>query len=106
MAINELIEEYYAGQDGRGPILWHKKLHKNGSGEFACVKGIQEHCEKPINCKDCYTNSNGEGFCLRNYGEQVNGFLVLEQKHQKLVDNKSPGAYSSINSALEDLSTD
>jgi hypothetical protein len=106
MEINELIKKYSEGQNGEGPILWHKKLHKNGSGEFACVKGIKENCESPVGCEDCYTNPGGEGFCLRNYGEPVNGFLVLEKKHQKLVDNNEPGAYGSIYSALEDLSTD
>ena len=92
--------------EGKGPILWHKKLHRNGSGEFACVKGLKEGCEAPVNCEDCYTNSAGEGYCLRTYGEPVNGFLVLEKKHQKLVDENRPGAYSSITLALEDLGID
>jgi len=99
-----LIEEFNSGLDGAGPILWHKKLHKNGSGEFACVKGIKDGCFQPVNCKDCYFDKTG-GYCLQNkyYSVPVEGFLVVESKHQKLVANGVIGAYSSILEAIKNL---
>jgi hypothetical protein len=102
--IFNLIKEYNSGLEGNGPILWHKKLHKNESGDFACVKGICEGCENPVGCKDCYTDKNG-GYCLNSGGESVGGFLVVEYKHQKLVDKKVPGAYKSITEAIKELSS-
>lgn len=100
--IYNLIEEYNQGLEGKGPILWHKKPHKNGSGELACVNGILCNCLNPVNCDKCYTDKNG-GYCLDRQGESVNGFLAVEYKHQKLIDEKAFGAYGSIKEALDSL---
>lgn len=100
--INALINEFNGGLDGVGPILWHKKPHRNGSGDFACVKGIKCNCKNPVNCGNCYSDKTG-GYCLEQHGESVNGFLAVEYKHYKLVEQNAPGAYSSIKEAIGDL---
>lgn len=101
--ISNLIREYQSGLAGEGSILWHKKLHKNGSGEFACVLGMQRDCPNVIGCDNCYTDHTG-GYCMDRHGESVNGFLAVEQKHSRFVEEGIPGAYSSIQNALNFLS--
>ncbi|MCL5018581.1 MAG: hypothetical protein M1416_02320 [Candidatus Pacearchaeota archaeon] len=101
--ILNLIEEYNSGLDGTGPILWHKKQHKNGSGKLACLNGIICNCEKPVDCDKCYNDKNG-GYCLEKGGESVRGFLAVEYKHEKLVKENAFGAYISVAEAIEDLS--
>ncbi len=101
--ITNLLEEFSNNSEGRGPILWHKKPHKNGSGSLACVLGIVNKCLNPVNCADCYADKIG-GNCLKYGGESVGGFLAVEYKHQKLVDAKKFGAYSSIREAIKNLS--
>lgn len=100
--ISDLIKEYGSGLDGKGPVLWHKKPHKNGSGEFACVIGIENRCENAVNCPNCYSDKTG-GYCLKNYGNSVKGFLAVEQKHKKLIEQNAFGAYTSIAQAIENL---
>ena len=97
--ISKLIEEYYLGLSGVGPILWHKKMHKNGSGDFACVRGIKSGCDSPVNCENCYDDKNG-GYCLNFGGENVGGFLAVEYKHQDLVNKSAFGAYKSVSDAI------
>lgn len=101
-SISKLIEEYYSGLAGIGPVLWHKKMHKNGSGEFACMKGISDKCENSVNCGNCYTDNTG-GYCLNLRGENVGGFLAVEYKHQDLVNKNAFGAYSSIADAMNKI---
>ncbi len=98
--ISDLIKEYNSGLDGKGPILLHKKPHKNGSGEFACFVGIKSGCENAVNCGNCYSDKTG-GYCLEKNGESVGGFLAVEYKHKKLVDENANGAYHSIAEALK-----
>ncbi len=100
--IYHLLDEFNAGLDGKGPILWHKKPHKKGFGESACVKGIIIGCDNPIGCENCYIDKTG-GYCIHFGGESVGGFLVVEPKHQGLVNDGAYGAYNSIKSALEGL---
>jgi hypothetical protein len=99
MNIKNLIEQYRLGKKGEDFILWHKKGHKNGSGEMGCVRGIHEGCAEPVNCSNCYICNDG-GFCLNDC--QTNyGFLAVEAKHSGLVLSNSFGAYTSIEEALE-----
>ena len=102
-SIKTLLEEFFMEKKGEGPILWHKKPHRKGSGELACFSGVINGCPNPINCKDCYTDKTG-GYCLKYGGEPVGGFLAVEYKHQKLVNAGKFGAYDSIREAIEDLS--
>jgi hypothetical protein len=99
-SISDLINEFNLGLAGAGPVLWHKKMHKNGSGEFACVKGIINGCENVINCGNCYVDNTG-GYCLNQGGENVGGFLAVEYKHQELVSKNAFGAYDSIVNAMK-----
>lgn len=99
--IDKALKEYEAGERGLAPILWHKKPHKHGSGEFACVRGIYEGCNEVVDCDKCYSTKEG-GYCL-NDGQTNNGFLAVEYKHQKFVDQGRDGAYASIQDAIEDL---
>ena len=95
----ELVEEFKSGLEGNGFILWHKKPHKNGSGEFACVLGLQEGCSGVINCPNCYIDNLG-GYCLERNGKFVDGFLAVESKHSRLIEEGIPGAYKSISEAV------
>lgn len=97
--IKDIYDEFKNGKEGNGIILWHKKLHKNESGDFACLMGIKENCANPVNCNDCYTNKTG-GYCLIRGGENIGGFLVHEPKHKKFIEKKFPGAYNSISEAI------
>jgi len=98
--IFSLVEDYRNGLAGEGPILWHKKGHRRGSGDFACLRGIYENCSSPINCPSCYKNNEGL-FCLEKGGQTVGGVLGVEEKHSNLVDELRSGAYASIKDALE-----
>jgi hypothetical protein len=96
--IKDLLKEFNSGLEGIGPVLWHKTLHKNGSGEFACFRGILEKCKNVVDCDNCYSDKIG-GYCLKD-GQSNNGFLAVEYKHQKLVDFNAFGAYGSIREAI------
>lgn len=97
--ISELIEQYRQGEEGKGLILWHKKPHKKGSGDFACVKGIIDGCGQIVNCSNCYSDKTGS-YCLID-GQYNKGFLAVETKHVKLVERGAPGAYLSVKKAME-----
>lgn len=97
--MKNLVKEYLEGQKGEGIILWHKKPHKKGSGELACVRGIEEKCREIINCPDCYTNKNGS-YCLKD-GLTNRGFLASEPKHKKFLEEGKPGVYFSIKQAMQ-----
>ena len=98
----DLIKDYNQGLIGEGIILLHQKPHKNGSGDLACVLGIQRNCENVVNCSSCYLDKTG-GYCVKRNGESVNGFLVLEPKHSKLVEDNSINVYTSIADAINSL---
>lgn len=96
--IRTLVQEFYFGKEGEGNILLHKKAHRDGSGDFACVRGLCEDCQDVVNCQDCFHTKDGS-YCTRD-GQSVVGFLAIEDKHQRLVQAQAPGAYSSIKQAL------
>jgi hypothetical protein len=100
--ISDLVEEFLAGAIGEGPILVHKKMHRDGSGDFACLRGLVEGCDFPVNCENCYHMKNGS-YCLKD-GQPVNGLLAVEEKHLSLVERGATGAYESISEAVESLS--
>ena len=92
--IGILVAEFLAGQEGEGAILVHKKMHKNGSGEFACLRGLREDCSQVVNCPQCYHTDSGS-YCM-NDAQSVLGLLAVEEKHRKLIELGAPGAYLSI----------
>lgn len=105
MVQNENIEvavnEFLAGGLGEGAILFHKKMHKQGSGEFACVRGILQDCPNVVNCPNCYHTPSGS-YCTED-AQSVVGLLAIEEKHRKLVREGAFGAYSSVKEAMNDL---
>lgn len=99
--ISQLVREFLAGSLGEGAVLFHKKMHKKGSGEFACVRGIADECPDAINCPNCFHDNSGS-YCLKD-GQSVIGLLAIEEKHRALVERGAPGAYSSIKEAMTNL---
>jgi hypothetical protein len=98
MGIIERLEDFEKDLVGKGNILFHKRIHKSGRGEFACLRGILEGCPEVVNCKQLYHLHEGS-YCLHD-GQAVGGLLAEEDKHEKLVQRGAPGAYPSIKEAL------
>jgi hypothetical protein len=99
--IGVLLNDFLAGGLGEGAVLFHKRMHKEGSGEFACVRGILENCVNPVSCPECFHSKSGSA-CLRD-GQSNQGFLVVEEKHRKLVEVGASGAYASVAAAIDHL---
>jgi hypothetical protein len=100
-SIQDVVGEYLSGDTGAAAILFHKKGHRRGSGEFACVRGLIYDCDNSVNCPNVYTNRQCASCSLD--GQEIGGLLGVEEKHRTLVDKGAFGAYVSINEALEDL---
>lgn len=98
-SILKVVKSYWNGKNIKCPLIWHKKPHN--TGEFACIRGIREICDSVVDCKNTYSNKT-ESYCL-NDGQSNGGFLAIEPKHQKLIDTKKFGAYTSLRNAMNDL---
>jgi hypothetical protein len=101
MGIRNLYEKYLKGESGDGSVLFHKHPHESPLCEGLCVLGTKKGCINPINCPNLYSERKIL-HCLE-LNEPVNGILIQEEKHKKLVDRGAPGAYASLREALCDL---
>lgn len=99
MGISELYQQYLRGKSGSGAILLHNHKHESPLCESLCILGAQNGCQNPVNCPNCY-DGNKQLYCLE-HNVDIPWLLVHEEKHRKLVEKRAPGAYSSIQEALE-----
>jgi hypothetical protein len=99
MGIKELYTQYLNGKEGRGAVLLHNHKHDSPLCESLCILGAQNRCPNPVNCPSCY-DGNGKLYCLEE-NEEIPWLLVHEEKHRKLVERGAPGAYHSVQEALD-----
>lgn len=102
LSIQALVDSYNnSGTHPPAPLLVHKRMHRDGSGEFACALGLANGCPNAVSCASLYFDSQRRPYCLNDpETPSCGGLIAVEGKHERLVVAGAVGAYLHLGKAI------